>query len=100
PLLATSTLFPYTTLFRSLALAFEGTLGGEDLLSEMLGGIGVGRRKPAGDALIRHRRELIPKLSPLARLAYRRISNDAEELRIARSEEHTSELQSRFDLVC
>jgi len=30
-----------------LALAFEGTLGGEDLLSEMLGGIGVGRRKPA-----------------------------------------------------
>jgi DNA replication and repair protein RecF len=26
---------------------------------------------------------LIPKLSPLARLAYRRISNDAEELRIA-----------------
>ena len=30
-----------------------------------------------------HRRELIPKLSPLARLAYRRISHDAEELRIA-----------------
>ena len=28
------------------------------------------------------RRELVPKLSPLARLAYRRISNDAEELRI------------------
>ncbi|TAK97815.1 MAG: DNA replication/repair protein RecF [Verrucomicrobia bacterium] len=35
-----------------------------------------------GNELIRHRRELIPKLSPLARLAYRRISNDAEELRI------------------
>jgi DNA replication and repair protein RecF len=28
------------------------------------------------------RHELIPKLSPLARLAYRRISNDAEELRL------------------
>jgi len=35
-----------------------------------------------GDEIIRHRRELIPKLSPLARLAYRRISNDAEELRM------------------
>ncbi|HXE41544.1 MAG TPA: DNA replication and repair protein RecF, partial [Candidatus Baltobacteraceae bacterium] len=35
-----------------------------------------------GDEIIRARRELIPKFSPLARLAYRRISNDAEELRI------------------
>ena len=36
-----------------------------------------------GNEIIRARRELIPKFSPLARLAYRRISNDAEELRIA-----------------
>jgi len=35
-----------------------------------------------GDPIIRARRELAPKFSPLARLAYRRISNDAEELRI------------------
>jgi len=35
-----------------------------------------------GDEIIRARRELIPKFSPLARLAYRRVSNDAEELRI------------------
>jgi len=35
-----------------------------------------------GQDIMRHRRELIPKLSPLARLAYRRISHDAEELRI------------------
>ena len=35
-----------------------------------------------GTEIIRARRELIPKFSPLARLAYRRISNDAEELRI------------------
>ena len=35
-----------------------------------------------GEQLIRARRELAPKFSPLARLAYRRISNDAEELRI------------------
>lgn len=37
----------------------------------------------SGDELIRQRAGLIPKLSPLARLAYRRISHDAEELRIA-----------------
>ena len=35
-----------------------------------------------GNELIRLRRELAPRLSPLARLAYRRISNDAEELRV------------------
>jgi DNA replication and repair protein RecF len=35
-----------------------------------------------GDEIIRARRELVPKFSPLARLAYRRVSNDAEELRI------------------
>ena len=35
-----------------------------------------------GNELIRLRRELAPKFSPLARLAYRRISNDAEELRL------------------
>lgn len=35
-----------------------------------------------GNELMRQRRELIPKISPLARLAYRRISNDAEELRV------------------
>ncbi|HTY86400.1 MAG TPA: DNA replication/repair protein RecF [Candidatus Acidoferrum sp.] len=35
-----------------------------------------------GDQLIRQRRELAPKFSPLARLAHRRISHDAEELRL------------------
>ena len=36
----------------------------------------------AGEGIIRLRRELVPKLLPLARLAYRRISSDAEELRL------------------
>ena len=35
-----------------------------------------------GNEIIRARRELAPKFSPLARLAYRRISHDAEELRL------------------
>ncbi|MEP6662264.1 MAG: DNA replication/repair protein RecF [Verrucomicrobiota bacterium] len=35
-----------------------------------------------GNQLIQFRQELLPKISPLARLAYRRISSDAEELRV------------------
>ncbi len=35
-----------------------------------------------GNEIIRARRGMVPKFSPLARLAYRRISNEAEELRI------------------
>jgi len=36
----------------------------------------------AGQEIVRLRHELVPKFSPLARLAYRRISNEAEELRL------------------
>jgi len=36
----------------------------------------------AGEEILRLRRELVPRLSPLARLAHRRISRDAEELRV------------------
>ena len=39
----------------------------------------------AGEEIIRLRHELAPKLSPLARLAYRRVSHDAEELRLTYS---------------
>src|SRR5262245_47991517 len=35
-----------------------------------------------GEEITRQRRELVPKLSPLARLAYCRIAHDAEELRL------------------
>ena len=35
-----------------------------------------------GEEITKLRRELIPRLSPMARLAYRRIANDAEELRL------------------
>src|SRR2546428_5008778 len=63
-----STLFPYTTLFRSPVQA-EFAVGG-----------GPARRKAA------HGRPVLP--------------NDLVEPRLRRSEEHTSELQSRSDLVC
>lgn len=35
-----------------------------------------------GEEILKRRRELVPRLSPLARLACRRISRDAEELRL------------------
>src|SRR5437868_10543845 len=66
-----STLFPYTTLFRS---------GGGPL------------RRPAQRPRLR-RRTAVRRRAPRRRHARRALGH-------ARSEEHTSELQSRFDLVC
>src|SRR2546429_6710298 len=65
-----STLFPYTTLFRSGRLALVGRLGEEE---------------NAGKRLLRHH------LDGLSR---------RESAGGIRSEEHTSELQSRLHLVC
>src|SRR5438105_9608101 len=68
-----STLFPYTTLFRSRRDR-QGAQGGRCQA-------GAAGRQPAG-----HRR---------GRLRVRRLRRAGH-----RSEEHTSELQSRVDLVC
>src|SRR2546422_2551897 len=78
-----STLFPYTTLFRSHAQESSVEVGVDQLRSE---------RRPAGrhEQFVRlPSRELLPQL-----LGYER--HDGME----RSEEHTSELQSRLHLVC
>ena len=48
----------------------------------------------AGQEIIRLRRELTPRISPLARLAYRRISHDAEELRV----EYQSSVRQDFSV--
>src|SRR5690349_23843008 len=74
----TTTLFPYTTLFRSPHRAGEG--GAELLLRHLVPGVGprLPLRGTAGGA------EGVEEVG------------DAAE----RSEEHTSELQSRRDLVC
>src|SRR3712207_7842716 len=80
-----STLFPYTTLFRSLPLAARH---GQDPGAEDLGHVGAvaqGERDHAGGD--RAERE--------AKLGQTQV--DQEDLR---SEEHTSELQSRQYLVC
>src|SRR2546426_9134940 len=65
-----STLFPYTTLFRSLRQ--RGAVEGEDR---------------GGRVGTRH-------------LELDRVVEDHQHARLARSEEHTSELQSPCNLVC
>src|SRR5690349_21946358 len=79
-----STLFPYTTLFRSLDLA--GRVGAvSELVLQPLDehAVAFAIRPPAG--------------YEEARQSGRRLRQHQEQVR---SEEHTSELQSRRDLVC
>src|SRR5438105_6705122 len=72
-----STLFPYTTLFRSRAALTPVPPPGE---------LRAHRRRDARAAQRQRARVAVPDADRL--------------LRGARSEEHTSELQSRVDLVC
>src|SRR5690606_41915184 len=77
------TSFPYTTLFRSLREAQD------DRLLPGRGAGGSARRTPGGPGGARRRPGLLARapLPPALRLRLR-------------SEEHTSELQSRENLVC
>src|SRR5690349_23770556 len=70
-----STLFPYTTLFRSRSAALSLNLSSRPIVT-----IPLAKRGGPHDA---------PSLSA-----------SVSTLRSGRSEEHTSELQSRRDLVC
>src|SRR5690349_23124453 len=84
-----STLFPYTTLFRSW-LHFDLQLGARRI--QALLGVGHdGRRAKAQQCCGRG----ITRVDDDGVVVARR---DAD--RVGRSEEHTSELQSRRDLVC
>src|SRR3989449_1443753 len=71
-----STLFPYTTLFRS------DHLGGDALAAVPHGELNLRRAELLGHDLD------VPRLGELQRIGGKR------------SEEHTSELQSRLHLVC
>src|SRR5438874_8652076 len=81
-----STLFPYTTLFRSYGAA---VMAHDDIDAvEAVGAAGV--HLPGGSNPAAARRRLPEGLIGVS-------THSAGE---ARSEEHTSELQSRRDLVC
>src|SRR3712207_6931529 len=72
-----STLFPYTTLFRSLYLGLEGHVESQIVLTSVLG-------------------DLSAKICS----AFMRAASSLKAESRNRSEEHTSELQSRQYLVC
>src|SRR5690349_22015604 len=87
-----STLFPYTTLFRSVGVLHHqpGALHGEVLALRA----GQAEHQPAE----LRRRRVVQVQGGLAG-AGEALHRTADEV-VARSEEHTSELQSRRDLVC
>src|SRR5699024_11391929 len=91
-------LFPYTTLFRSRKKRNQRFLFGskKKKATGRLSGKRTGRL--LGRAAVRSKRELRGMLLRFRRvgLAYRFVYGAIG----FRSEEHTSELQSRFDLVC
>src|SRR2546422_3880045 len=81
-----STLFPYTTLFRSIDAFGGGLQHGSDATRSEYFKKGT---QPSGESPIYHKFKISKANGKLA--------NDLE---IRRSEEHTSELQSRLHLVC
>src|SRR3712207_8254857 len=91
-----STLFPYTTLFRSLPVEIQPTqlIRSQRLAQIAVAGVREVAAAEARDCLLDARAELVQcPCAPLGRRA-------RPVLQPARSEEHTSELQSRQYLVC
>src|SRR3712207_9506687 len=93
-----STLFPYTTLFRSDPVdVFAGHEGGAGGDAERRVAVGVLEEDaPIGEALDVRR----PDGGMPERLADERVVLVGHDDQEVRSEEHTSELQSRQYLVC
>src|SRR5207248_9485496 len=84
-----STLFPYTTLFRSPRLRQGrgvGAAGAHGAREAALGAVRAGGAEPDQRPARGDFRPLLPGVAGV--------------LGTARSEEHTSELQSPYDLVC
>src|SRR5207249_5228454 len=90
-------LFPYTTLFRSRWHPGEERPRSHRRDPETPpGGLDL-RRRDLLAALLRGR-VLLDRLAPRDVRAHHHLRRRFQDL--GRSEEHTSELQSRFDLVC
>src|SRR5207249_12294872 len=92
-----SPLFPYTTLFRSLFPV-------DPMIARQAVDDRRGDEVPGTLARCAAREDLaLRPLDLLDRLVVRRdrgFVDEGSEVHVSRSEEHTSELQSRFDLVC
>src|SRR5688500_19849387 len=90
PRTPSSTLFPYTTLFRSPAITAVGEEPDPRVVGEFMNARVLVARRP------------LERLRRLGQLDFARPRLDAaaENVRVPRSEEHTSELQSPCNLVC
>src|SRR2546427_3848749 len=85
-----STLFPYTTLFRSQGLPAQDELGAGSLEID-------GRQGRRADAI---QLKVKGGVRGWGRRGTDLVKLNCEEVLAARSEEHTSELQSQSNLVC
>src|SRR3712207_7678659 len=81
-----STLFPYTTLFRSLRGQRLAVRGGDRAPQQVLADVAQQRQV-----------QLVGDLTGIAEAPVERVAQEGHD---QRSEEHTSELQSRQYLVC
>src|SRR5206468_9666720 len=88
-----SSLFPYTTLFRSALRAADDVAGCEGQRHVARNRHDDGGRDPESTEIIGLHDENQPAMAGLR-------TTRAAQTRPPRSEEHTSELQSRSDLVC
>src|SRR5437868_12152370 len=88
------TLFPYPTLFRSQSLVTLGLLETIDAMRSTLARLAA---VPAAVILLAAHAAM-PALAAPGEFTV--VNNTSFAISELRSEEHTSELQSRFDLVC
>src|SRR5699024_12537949 len=93
----TATLFPYTTLFRSKEQLSFNSLALAPALLETINKLGYTTPSPIQSSTIPH---MLAGKDVIGQAQTGTGKTAAFALPTLRSEEHTSELQSRFDLVC
>src|SRR3989454_12430808 len=93
-----STLFPYTTLFRSLAHQAKQIAIGGDVIEAVI--VHADVRHVRGHALNRVAPPDFKETLVAGRIELQQRRTKLETLGPLRSEEHTSELQSPCNLVC
>src|SRR3712207_7815134 len=91
-----STLFPYTTLFRSI----DDSIRKDSLNRLKSSGIESPVHYQSNDSMVYLASTKKAYLYGESKVKYENMNLDAEKVDMSRSEEHTSELQSRQYLVC
>src|SRR5207249_11850292 len=94
-----STLFPYTTLFRSLGTVSLANAGVQDAQVIVDLGDGADRRARVATGCLLLNADRRRQAGKVIDVRLLHLAHELPRIR-RRSEEHTSELQSRFDHVC